>query len=119
MPSPSRPTRWVWADASDPDREEKPIGGANVQAGPRVYQIARETRRPRIVGWDMRYDMDRVLVERPRSGAGYGGKGYRKQLQRTPIEDQRTREGIRVRSSGGSKSFNDHLAPLERFLRTN
>lgn len=63
--------------------------------------------------------MAKVLVGRPRSGAGYGGKGYRKELQRTPIEDQPTREGIKARSRGGSKWFGDHLSPVERFLRTN
>ncbi len=67
----------------------------------------------------MRSDMDKVLVERPRGGAGYAGKGYRKELQRTPPEEWRGREGMKARWRGGSKHFSDHLGPLSRFLLSN
>jgi hypothetical protein len=65
----------------------------------------------------MRSDMAKVLVERPRGGGGDSiGKGYRKELQRTPVEELRTREGIKARSRRNPKWFTDHLGPLRRFL---
>jgi hypothetical protein len=65
----------------------------------------------------MRSDMAKVLVERPRGGRGVPvGKGYRKELQRTPIEETRTREGIKARCRNNPKWFSDHLGPLRRFL---
>jgi hypothetical protein len=68
----------------------------------------------------VRSDMAKVLVERPRGGR-YGsiGKGYRKELQRTPVEEMRTREGIKARWRSDRKWFNDHLGPLRRFLLSN
>jgi hypothetical protein len=67
----------------------------------------------------VRPDMSKVLVERPRKGGGYGGKGYRKELQRTPVEEMRSREGIKARWRCGPKYFDDHLGPLRRFLLSN
>jgi hypothetical protein len=65
----------------------------------------------------MRSDMAKVLVERPRGGRGVAvGKGYRKELQRTPVEEMRTREGMRARCRHNPKWFTDHLGPLRRFL---
>ena len=65
----------------------------------------------------MRPDMAKILVERPRGGRCVAvAKGYRKELQRTPVEDLRTREGIKARSRGNPKWFTDHLGPLRRFL---
>jgi hypothetical protein len=63
--------------------------------------------------------MAKVLVERPRGGAGYAGKGYRKEMQRAPPEEWRGREGIKDRWRGGSKHFSDHLGPLRRYLLSN
>jgi hypothetical protein len=67
----------------------------------------------------MRPDMAKVLVERPRSGGYARDKGYRKQMERTPPEEWRRREGMKARWGGGSKWFSDHLGPLRRFLRSN
>ena len=67
----------------------------------------------------MRSDMAKVLVERPRGGYRCAGKGYLKDLQRTPIEEMRSREGIKARARGNRKWFNDHLGPLRRFLLSN
>jgi hypothetical protein len=68
----------------------------------------------------MRADMAKVIVERPRHGSRYKheGKGYRRLRQRLAPEDQPRREGITVRSRGGSKILNEHLAPLRRFLES-
>ncbi len=63
--------------------------------------------------------MAKVLVERPRGGAGYAGEGYRKEWQRTPPEDWRGRERIKDRWQGGSKYFSDLLGPLHRYLLSN
>ena len=66
----------------------------------------------------MRSDMAKVLVERPRGGSGRS-KGYRKGLQRTPVDELPTREGIKDRYRGNPKWFTDHLGPLRRFLLSN
>jgi hypothetical protein len=63
--------------------------------------------------------MAKVLVERPRGGFRGTGKGYLKELQRTPQEDQPSREGIKARARGDRKWFNDHLGPLRRLLLSN
>ena len=67
----------------------------------------------------MRADMAKVIVERPRYGsrARGAGKGYRKRFGKTAWVDQPTREGMKVRG-GGTKSLNEHLAPLRRFLES-
>jgi hypothetical protein len=63
--------------------------------------------------------MAKVLVERPRGGDRWAGKGYLKDLQRTPVEEMRSREGIKARARGNRKWFSDHLGPLRRFLLSN
>ena len=66
----------------------------------------------------MRADMAKVIVERPRVGsrARNAGKGYRKRLQRYGLEDAPRRESI-YRRGGRTKSLNEHLGPLRRYLR--
>ena len=71
----------------------------------------------------MRSDMDKVIVERPRTG-GDGGKsipikGYKKRVQRDLREgDLPTKEGMTLRYGGRTKSLNEHLQPLYNFLRS-
>ncbi len=62
----------------------------------------------------MRSDMAKVIVERPRYGSGMRGhrKGYRRQMQRIAADEQPKRE----RTGKTDKSFNEHLAPLRRYL---
>lgn len=70
----------------------------------------------------MRADMGKVLVERPRPGSRDGSrprKGYRRLLRKELDEDTpRTRERMTARS-GGTRWFNEHLAPLRRFINSN
>ncbi len=72
----------------------------------------------------MRSDMGKVLVERPRIGRWRGdsrpGKGYSKRLAKCldAGDSPPVREGIKRRYSD-TKSFNEHLAPLRRFLQSN
>jgi hypothetical protein len=65
----------------------------------------------------MRADMAKVIVERPRVGHATRGKpkGYRRKLGDPTTEGLPHREGIK-RRSGGTKSFNEHLGPLRRYL---
>jgi hypothetical protein len=69
----------------------------------------------------MRSDMAKVIVERPRKngGCGTGGKGYKKELARLGWENAPRREGMKARTGGGTKYFNEHLGPLRRYLETN
>ena len=77
----------------------------------------------------MRKDMNRVLTERPRVGGDDGQKHERtykhklrvreKQYYKDiEIDDRPTKESMRKRHDrgGASKSFSDHIKPLERFL---
>lgn len=71
----------------------------------------------------MRADMGKVLVERPRPGSRDGSrprKGYRKEFRKTFDSDDPplAREGMKART-GGTRFFNEHLAPLRRFLDSN
>jgi hypothetical protein len=70
----------------------------------------------------MRADMGKVLVERPRPGSREGSrpqKGYRKRLRKEfESGDPPARERMTHRS-GGTRFFNEHLAPLRRFLNSN
>lgn len=65
----------------------------------------------------MRPDMAKVIVERPRFGSSMPtkGKGYDRRRQRIAWEDQPKRERMKLRG-GGSKSLNEHLGPLRRYL---
>jgi len=66
----------------------------------------------------MREDMAKVIVERPRHGsrARQAAKGYQKRLQRHGLEEAPRRESMFARG-GRSKSLNEHLGPLRRYLR--
>lgn len=70
----------------------------------------------------MRADMGKVLVERPRPGSRDGSrprKGYDRQLRKELARDaERRRESMTART-GGTRFFNEHLAPLRRFLNSN
>jgi hypothetical protein len=59
-----------------------------------------------------------VIVERPRLGSRIRGtpKGYRRALQRLAEDGPPLREGMKRRHRGGTKSFNEHLGPLRRYL---
>lgn len=65
----------------------------------------------------MRSDMAKVIVERPRIGHRLDEKkGYRKSWQRRDPESWPQRESIFARG-GHEKWFNEHLAPLRRYLQ--
>ncbi|MBX9789337.1 MAG: hypothetical protein K2Y37_10520 [Pirellulales bacterium] len=66
----------------------------------------------------MRADMAKVIVERPRVGSRsrQAAKGYQKRLQRWGLEEAPRREGMYARG-GRTKSLNEHLGPLRRYLR--
>ncbi len=66
----------------------------------------------------MRPDMAKVIVERPRFGSRTRGtpKGYRRTLQRLGDEGLPHREGMKRRHQGNTKSLNEHLGPLRRYL---
>lgn len=68
----------------------------------------------------MRADMAQVIIERPRHGSSDPSrkKGYRKLLQRIPLDEQPRQEPMLGRWHGMSKSLNEHLGPLRRFLRS-
>ena len=63
----------------------------------------------------MRSDMHKVIVERARRGAGVATRPGR----RRDHDDLPSREGMRRRHvlAGSEKALNEHLAPLERYLR--
>src|SRR4051812_39875839 len=65
----------------------------------------------------MRADMAKVIVERPRVGsrARGKGKGYKRRLARIAPEDRPRREGMK-HHGGNTKSLNEHLGPLGRYL---
>src|SRR5262245_48169807 len=73
----------------------------------------------------MRADMGKVLVERPRLGrwrrASRPGKGYLKRVKKCldSGESPPACEGIKRRYGHATKSFNEHLGPLRRFLDSN
>jgi hypothetical protein len=66
----------------------------------------------------MREDMAKVIVERPRKKdfAWNKPKGYLRRLQRYGEDGPPAREGIEARWQGGTKSLNEHLGPLRRYL---
>jgi len=65
----------------------------------------------------MRSDMAKVIVERPRYGSTMRGhaKGYWRKLQAIPADELPKRERIKP-SHGRTKSLNEHLRPLQRYL---
>jgi len=68
----------------------------------------------------MRADMAKVIVERPRLKQGYRKtpKGYKKQNRRMIERDGGTpiREGIKRPYGWATKTLNEHLGPLRRYL---
>src|SRR5262245_35845773 len=70
-------------------------------------------------GAPMRADMAKVIVERPRFGSRMRGgpkKGYKRKLSRLAPEDQPRREGMKRPYGHDTKSLNEHLGPLGRYL---
>ncbi len=68
----------------------------------------------------MRKDMAKIIVERPRGGGGYKTpKGSLRALQRMPMDEWPTKEGMQRHWSRNPKWLNENLAPLRRFLRSN
>lgn len=68
----------------------------------------------------MRADMAKILVERPRLGAGKRARVYRQLLREDRADLLPVREGMgRCHSfSAPTKQLNENLAPLRRFLRS-
>jgi hypothetical protein len=66
----------------------------------------------------MRPDMAKVIVERPRYGSSARGKskGYGRRLQRLGFDGLPSCEGMKRRHQGHTKSLNEHLGPLRRYL---
>jgi hypothetical protein len=66
----------------------------------------------------MRADMAKVIVERPRlkGWACNKPKGYQRALRRYGEDGPPSREGIKARWQGRTKSFNEHLGPLRGYL---
>jgi hypothetical protein len=68
----------------------------------------------------MRRDMAKVIVERPRLGSRLRSrkKGYRKQCQKSAVEDLPIHEPMLGRWRGMQRFLNEHLGPMRRFLRS-
>jgi hypothetical protein len=69
----------------------------------------------------MRWDMAKVIVERPRYGSRLKAgkkKGYGRYLRRQNIDDLPRREPMLGRWRGMQRSLNEHLGPMRRFLRS-
>jgi hypothetical protein len=66
----------------------------------------------------MRADMAKVIVERPRRKCWTGKKpkGYQRRLRCYGDDGPPAREGIQARWQGRTKSLNEHLGPLRRYL---
>ena len=66
----------------------------------------------------MRADMAKVIVERPRKkGCAWNKpKGYQRRLRRYGEDGPPAREGIKACWQGRTKSLNEHLGPLRRYL---
>jgi hypothetical protein len=68
----------------------------------------------------MRSDMAKVIVERPRVPGWEGSKpkGCQRKLHRLRDDGPPIREGMKARWRGGTKSLNEHLGPLRRYLNS-
>jgi hypothetical protein len=68
----------------------------------------------------VRGDMAKVIVERPRrrGWAWTKPKGYGRKLRRDGDSDALQREGMKARWQSHTKSFNEHLGPLRRYLNS-
>jgi hypothetical protein len=66
----------------------------------------------------LRSDMAKVIVERPRHGSCMRGqgKGYWRDLKRVPRDELPKRERMKQSLRGMTKSLNEHLGPLRRYL---
>jgi hypothetical protein len=70
-------------------------------------------------GDPMRSDMAKVIVERPRHGSRMCAsdcKGRRREERQLGLDALRKREGIKYSYHSETKSLNEHLGPLRRFL---
>lgn len=63
----------------------------------------------------MRWDMYEVIIERPRTGGGRGGKDRRAEMCLRADPDQAA-SNEPISRGRGSKHLNENLAPLRRFL---
>jgi hypothetical protein len=68
----------------------------------------------------MRTDMSKVIVERPRIGSRLPSrkKGYRRAANRQSMDERPARESMLGRWHGLEKHLNEHLSPMQRFLRS-
>jgi hypothetical protein len=69
----------------------------------------------------MRSDMAKVIVERPRFGSRMRGgprKGHRRQEQRLGVDALPKREGMKQTYGHDTKSLNEHLGPLGRYIES-
>ena len=67
----------------------------------------------------MRDDMAKVIVERPRLGRGLPFPRRRLGVDRRNPDDPPRREGMKRVWRGDTKSLNENLAPLRRYLHSN
>jgi hypothetical protein len=67
----------------------------------------------------MREDMNKVIVERPRTGGGGKYPRAGRDRQRIALEERPRTEGMRRPWAGGGKSLNENLSPLRRYLASN
>lgn len=64
--------------------------------------------------------LDEELIECYRIGERTKGKkGYKNKQKRNQYEHARQKESIKFMHGGGTKTFNDNLEPLMRYLRSN
>lgn len=65
--------------------------------------------------------MAKVIVERPRYGSSMPSKkkGYRRSVQRLAVEELPRNESMLGLWRGMQRHLNEHLRPMERFLRSN
>ncbi len=68
----------------------------------------------------MRYDMAKVIVERPRrkGHAWNKPKGYQRRLRQYGEDGPPCQEGIKSRWQCHTKFLNEHLGPLRRYLQS-
>jgi hypothetical protein len=67
----------------------------------------------------MRSDMQKVIVERPRRGSGEPNRGTARRIRPVEVDEDFDSGPTHASSARTDKSFNEHLKPLWRFLRSN
>jgi hypothetical protein len=67
----------------------------------------------------MREGMDKVIVERPRTGGGGKYPRAGRDRQRIALDEWPRTEGMRRPWAGGGKGLNENLSPLRRYLTSN